>query len=82
MGALLFALREWTVAIVAIVAAYVLLWRGAYRILLTSAGSARAVAREASAFESGELGATPPDAPWVIDAWSYRVAARRRTPRI
>lgn len=76
VGALLFALREWTIVIAAVAAGYLLLWRGAYRILHTSAGAARAVAREASAFESAELGSSAPVGAWVLDAWSYRVAAR------
>lgn len=76
VGTLLFGLGEVSVAIVAVAAGYVLLWRGAYRILYTSAGTERAVARESSAFESGVLGATQPDNVWAFDAWSYRVAGR------
>lgn len=73
----MFDMKTWQYVVVAAVGVISIGWMSSAIVrLFTRRASAKATVREATAVESGLVGATVPSDARVFDAWSYRVGAR------
>lgn len=73
----MFGMQAWQYVVVAVVGVISVGWMSFTIVrLFTRPASAKAAVREATAVESGLVGATIPEGARVFDAWSYRVGAR------